>query len=61
MLKVLIGEEMHFSCCSAVGLGERKCKVMNEVVNSCWSEVLGSWESKHKGVVGSSVGPLRLH
>ena len=61
VLRVLIGEEMRFSCCSAVGLGEGKCKVMNEVVNSCWSEVLGSWESKHKGAIGSLVGPLHLH
>ena len=45
-------------CC---GFREGKCKVINEVVNSCWSEVLGSWESKHKGVVGSSMGSLRLH
>ena len=44
-------------CC---GFGEGKWKVMNEVVK-CWSEVLGSWESKHKSAVGSSVGPLRLH
>ena len=60
VLKVLIGGELRFSCCCAVGLGEGKWKVMNEVVK-CWSEVLGSWESKHKSAVGSSVGPLRLH